>query len=439
MKKLFTIFLIIICSLLIVNSTFAQKFDNTTQAEILKSVTVLLNKYSEYADLTSDGNGITEEYKTELSNLFEDPKSPTIYNSITNSPSYISVEQYIELLTTNYPKGIEIKLDMDSLKLQNYQLEGRDKYSVTIICMQYAVGINQKNIIKRTDTKSYLTLNFNYIDSTLSNFKIVSIKSEKTILKEKSTNLMKGFQIGGNFTPSVSQFSLCSDMQYYQRISTPAISYSFGIGINYFFTGNIGINTGINYSVIKNNVTTTYNNGTDNNLTRLDMDADTYFLYVNSDITEIMKMTFFNIPIKFIYRFAYADKISFYVSPGINISIFNKGTFIVNGSSIQTAYYPEYKLFVDDADLYNFGEQDYNEDYIFTIQKLNFFFDLDAGLSFPFNKNSFFNIGINLRTNLNDLNYSKSAYRDDYVNILGVPNRTALNSIGLKISYFIKL
>ena len=439
MKKLLTIILIIILQFLIINFANAQNFTPETQVEILKSVTSVLNEYQEYADLTADGNEITEEYKTKLIDLFENEYYQTIFNPLTNKPSYINIVQYIELLTENYPKGVEVKLDMDSLKLQNFKLIGKEKYSVTVGCMQYAVGLNRKNILKRTDIKAYFEISYYYIDSTLSNYQIIGIKSEKTILKEKSSKLMKGFQIGGNFTPSLSQFALNKNLDHYQRISTPSISYSFGLGINYFFTGNIGINTGFNYSVIKNKVTATYNNETNNNLSRTDVDNDSYFLYVNSNITEIMNMTCFVLPIKFIYRFAYADKIAFYISPGININIFNKGTFIVTGTSNQTAYYPDYNLFVDDAELYNFGVRDYNDSYDFTLQKLNFFFDLDIGLSIPFNQNSFFNIGLNLKTNITDLNYSESAYRDDYVNIIGTPNRTALNSIGLKIAYYIKL
>ena len=232
---------------------------------------------------------------------------------------------------------------------------------------------------------------------------------------------------------------LTGDYENYEKTNGFTLSNSVGFSIHYFLNSNLGVSTGINYTLYNTKTNSEYNNEQANNIERTDRDGDNYFLYVDSKIDELGKFIFLDIPLTFTYRHGLVDEISFYGSIGLITSLMQSAEFNVDGNASQSGYYPEFGLLIDDADLYNFGVIQYESNYPVEISKLLFLASVGAGVSIPVGNAGMFNAGIEYRQNISSLEYNSAAYRDDFVSINGIPKSSWLQFLSLSISYTHKL
>ena len=273
---------------LIVFSTYGQELTNEQNTELKEKVTDLLNKYALYGDLTNDGISISQSYKTEFKRLFKNFLSPVIYNDLNNEyAQYISVDNYISIIETTFPKGIEIKIDTISIICKEpIPTEQSDKFYVTVICEKSIYGLSDADKFYTTNITSYFTISFDLSDNNINNLKIVSIKDENTILKDNSNKKMKGIYAGIYFTPSIALIQISSNTQVSEIKSSYQLSFSAGIEANYFFNSHLGIGLGLGFSSFNNTKILKYSIENENIIQKIDTDNETYYLYVTSDIVE---------------------------------------------------------------------------------------------------------------------------------------------------------
>lgn len=223
----------------------AQIFDATQQEEIKKHTIVLLNRYVEYADLTYDGKTITESYKTEFNKLFLDSNKTQIYNTLFGKEEHITPVNYIEKITANYPHGVEVKLEADSLILEAFSMIGSNKYSVIFKTRQFTVGINNNDKITKSDIIAIFTVNFVYDGVDFSDFKISKITSQQFVTNEQSDEQMKGFYLGAELNIGFGRFNFSDFDNLLNRSNLITPSTLLGLSFSYFINSNIGIISGV--------------------------------------------------------------------------------------------------------------------------------------------------------------------------------------------------
>ncbi len=414
-------------------------FSESEGEEIKIYIKELLKEYETFADFTTDGISISEKYKKDFKGLFVNESESKIYNDIQNKNSYITPLEYIDIVQTNYPHGIEGRIDIDSIKLVKLKNIDNENFSVTAVCKKYTGGLTNKNKIYREDIVAHFEISFTYIDYELDNFFITKIINKKTITEENSNKKMKGFYIGLGGSAVESQLYMGGGNEGYKRRTSFKPAAKIGINFNYFFNSNFGIGSGIYYSSYNSDSESLFNNGDSLSLYRTDSDNDNYYLFVESETSETFKTRGIEIPLMITYRKNYADKISFFTSVGINTFISQTSQFYVTGSSIHHAYYTDYNLFVDDAEGYQFGERSYNNYFDTDFNSIIFMFSFISGISIPIQKKSFIDIGFEFNKNINSLNYKNISYRDDFISLNQKTNITSLHALGLYFSYKFKL
>lgn len=438
--SLYKYFIILLLKIIIINTnTFAQVFDDNQKAKIQQNVLELLNQYTEYADLTVNANTISKDYINELKFLFINSTDAIIINPFSKTMNFISVNSYIKYIENHFPHGVEVKMNLDSIRFSKYKKISETTYSVHTICKHYTVGLSNSNKIHRKDILAHIIIEFNFDGNDFSDFKISQIKSNKLIQHTESNKQMKGIYLGVNTALNIGRFYLKSDDKNYIRKNEFTPSFQIGLSATYFINSGFGISTGVIYHNFKTSNTANYNNDTDQNISKTDADGDTYYLYVNSDLDEKSVFKKIEIPIQFIYRHGLYNKTNFYAKAGVNISYLLENTTTVLGNSTRSGYYPNLNLLVDDADFYGFGTIDYNNEYNYELNTLNFNGYLELGISIPLNKNSYLNTGISISRSLNNLKYKKSVYLDDYYTINGEAENAAFEYLGLCVNYIIKL
>ena len=419
----------------------AQIFDSFDENIIKYQVGLLIDKYEQLTDFTEDGITFSEGYDKAFKNIFTDQKNRNIYNDLQPRGGYISPMEYAQIAKDYFPHGLETKTDSGSFKFLQAKLLNADEYSIELIADKYVVGVTKENKIHWEKITAHFIIHFKYNDENeeFYDFLIASITNEATLLKKKSDKQMQGFHIGVGLMPGIRRLSLSGNSENYKRDTGFPLSNSAGLNIFYFINSNFGVSTGLAYTVYNTRIISGYSNGQNNNLGRTDGDGDNYYLYVNSEINEQGKFVFLDIPLSFTYRHGLADKISFYASVGIITSLLQSSEFNVTGDASQSGYYPEYKLLIDDAELYNFGTVKYDDDYPVDISTVQFMASVSAGISLPIGTAGHFNVGLGYRQNITGLEYNTAAYRDDFISINGVPEKSCLQFLSLSISYTHKI
>ena len=442
---------LIITLILLILSTFSygQLFEDEQKFEIRDSSIILLSRYAKYADLSSDGVSVDEEYVLKFQSLFTknyfskyislNSDDSKLVNDVSGKKQFITPDEYIELVKEKYVGGIEVKLDIDSMFFKNLKKVSEETFSVQIDLRKYTIGLSKQDKIIRKDIDATFTIYFSYVNDTLFQFRIKEIISKEIILQRKSDKKMKGFYLGFNFHGFAGRLQTDNNIQYYNRDYQISGTFSGGVFVDYYLSSHYALSIGADYYSFNSNFRTRYNNGTDNNLPGTDIDNDSYFLYVNSDFSENNNLKYISIPLKLKYRHRLYDGISFFTSLGISGSrIFSSDSYIF-GNSVHTAWYEEYSLLVDEAELYNLGTKEYNDEFELDINKQFFSGSLAAGISVPVQKASYLNITAEINHSFSNINYNSSTYRDDYLNIFGKPENIYIQSAGITVSYLFKL
>jgi len=419
----------------------AQIFDTYDENIIKSYVFQLLDRYDHLADFTEDGINISEDYKKSFETIFVDNWDKSIYNDLQTKGNYISPMEYMQIAEKQFPHGLETKIDSLSLKFLQAKLIEGNQYSIEVIANKYIVGITHENKIHRKKITAYFIIHFQYLDEDeeFDNFLIASITNEETLLKQKSDKQMRGFHLGANLLPGISQLLLTEANNGYIKNTKFPLSGSIGLSVHYFLNSNFGLSVGANYTTYNVHSDFEYNNEQNNNLERTDRDGDNYYLYVDSKINEQGKFVFLDIPLNFIYRYGLANKTSFYASLGFTTSLKQSADFSVSGDASQSGYYSDYQLLIDDADLYQFGTIQYDDTYPIVINDLQFMASVSAGVSFPVRTAGYFNLGIGYQQNIINMEYNTAAYRDDYISINGIPENSWLQFLYLSVSYTHKI
>ena len=432
--KIFSVF----CLLLIFNTfAYSQIFEDEQKYEIRDSSLTLLKKYVKYADLTEDGISISEDYISKYLSLFSEDAN--IVNDLYGKKQFVSPSEFVKSVKEKYPGGIEVKAEIDSAYFKSLKKVKDDIFSVQVDCRKFTIGLNNQNKIVRKDITATFTIYFKYKDETLSDFQIKEIISKEIILQRRSDKKMKGLYLGFNVNALAGRLQSDNNIQYYNRDYKLSGTFSAGIFADYCLSSNYALGIGIDYCSFNSNFYTKYNNEMNNNLPGTDIDNDNYYLYVNSDFTEKNSLKYVSIPVKFKYRHKLYDDISFFASAGFSTSFLLSSDSYINGSSVHSAWYEEYNLLVDDAELYNLGEHNYDENFDLSVADLFFSGILEVGVSIPVKENSYLNVGASLNHSFSNLNYNTSSYRDDYINLHGAPKSLFLQSGGIFISYLYKL
>ena len=96
-------------------------------------------------------------------------------------------------------------------------------------------------------------------------------------------------------------------------------------------------------------------------------------------------------------------------------------------------------MLIDDAEFYNLGEINYNDNFELSLANLFFSGTAEIGISIPVKETSYINVGANINHSFSNLGYDTSSYRDDYVKLHGTPKNMFIQSGGIFISYLFKL
>ncbi len=270
-------------------------------------------------------------------------------------------------------------------------------------------------------------------------FSFVNITLSQT--QNEDSLFQNRFYIGANVSVFNSKITASSNLELNSK---NYITFSESVETGYYFSKNIGISAGFGMSTYKTDLSlATYSN----TFNAVDSESEEFQMSVSSsNVSENQKITYFDIPITVLLRFAINKKIGFYLNPGIKLSFISKADYNGNGIFSYEGYYPEYNVTLHNIDEYGYPTN-YTVDKLGEtgLAKLNKSFIATAGIYLQFKKfniavGAYYDRGLGNIYEGDPANYILSRNPDNYNSLLGSSEKTLTQAIGgcISIKYFLR-
>ncbi|PID89621.1 MAG: hypothetical protein CSA05_00030 [Bacteroidia bacterium] len=218
------------------------------------------------------------------------------------------------------------------------------------------------------------------------------------------------------------------------------ISYQFHAIASYYFRKYIGFGLGIGISSYGSEISlNNFSNENNPNIKGTDKDGENYLKIVNANFTETYSLKYFDIPILIRSGNVSFNRFSFYFDIGFQYSMLLNSTYEISGTSEHKGYYPQYaNVILDELPEYGYTKKNINISDDWEINKTKLSFLINTGLYIPIKEKTSISLGVSYSKGLSDLNYNKAKHRDDFIKLVGKPDKTQLNSYSIQLGLCFK-
>jgi Outer membrane protein beta-barrel domain len=442
----------------------------------------VLNDYNNFLALLGDPEEFEEDkefYKQSFTNLFKNPQV-TIFNDLEEKPekTFLNIEDYLKSYAELYPEGIKnIALNVDSAEFGSISKNDIGGYYSYVYADKFFSGNLRQKELYRNQNNLMFKVNFSKTGNTYSDFNIESIDqtSFEYYNASESGNEMptldinpvsrKGLSISADASfaitsitdETLTSFTLEQDFQEWSYEKDPG--FSVGIGVNYFFTDNIGISSGIQLS----NYSSKYSlsGQFQSEESQIIQNNTPFYKVIDAEYDSVLNLSYIGIPIMGSYRMGKPGKLGLYVDAGVIISFTASKSYEITGNYEYAGYFPDGLIlgpfYTEDdntiirVDTYNeepdkqafidaygfYKKEDINESGDIEVKSTKLSMYTSFGVSLPLGFYSSLQFGPEILFGVSDISDS-SPYIDIYGSEIS-RKQMKLQKYGFKISYVYKL
>lgn len=335
------ILLVLSCLLLIYPvKTYTQGRKAINKVTLNEQVNRFLLDYVKYGGITENGYIISPAYENQFADLFT--SDATLYNDLDLGKKHkkeLSPSEYIQNIKTFYPNGL--KITVNNLNIGKPKKNNNGSFKVFVYGEKEIFGYYKEQRVHRDKYDIHFTIQFNYLNGELSDFKISSIK------QGDDTKLSLSILAASFY----SQF-LISNLDRLQDYSgwknEGSYGYQFDAKLQYAIKPFFGIGAGVGVS----------NHSSEFSLEHLKQESyytddvvdETYYLWVEAEnIKENFSATFLSIPLFFRVDPFFGSRRSFiFLEAGIQFLFGISSSSDISGSATHEGYYPQYHVLLYD-------------------------------------------------------------------------------------------
>ena len=423
----------------------------------------ILGDYNNFLALLGDPEEVEEDkvfYKESFTNLFNNIETK-IYNDIDPNPekSLININSYILQFNENFPSGIKnISVNIDSADFGKViKSEEGSFYTYAYVDKFFSGSFKGKEAFSKMfplafkiafekSGKAYTNYKISSIDISGSGFFSESVSGQKASMPNMiikpvtreglSLTFSGSYGLSSINDKNISSLSLQSD-NYEWDISND-YGLMVGVGIQYFFTDNLGFGGGLYYDSYKAkfNLDGTFQ---DDEFST-DLNELPFHKMIDASIDSVVSINYITIPLTFNYISNEPGKIGFYINAGLSISYAISSEYSLKGNYKYYGYYPDRPELVQYVDFESLGfytKVDIDETGDTEISSLNLSLYGSFGISLPLGYYSSINIGPEIMYGFADIMGKRSEYIDIFGNST-TNQATKTQKIGLKIGFVYK-
>ncbi len=441
--------------------------ENLNEEELSKvydGLKAILGDYNNFLALLGDPDELEEDkvfYKESFTNLFENSETK-IYNDINPNPekSIIDISSYIAQYGENFPIGIKntsvnidsanfgkvIKSEAGSFYTYAYadkffsgSFKGREAFS-EMFPLAFKISFEKSG-------KAYTNYKISSIDISGSGFfsesasdleiSVPDMVIKPVSRKELSVTLFGSY--GLSYIKDQNNSTLTMENDNFEWNISNDYGLTAGVGIQYFFTDHLGIETGVYYDTYKSmfNLEGTFQD----DVFSIDVNGDSFYKIIAALIDSTINLNYITIPLLFNYNSSKPGKIGFYFNAGVTASYVISASYSITGNYKYSGYYPSNPPAIQYLEIPELGF--YNRDNIdetgdTEISSLNLSLYGSVGISIPFGYYSSIYLGPEIMYGFTDIMGERLGYNDIFGE--STDNQpTKIQKIGLKIGFVYKL
>jgi len=445
--------------------------ENLNEEELSKvydGLKAILGDYNNFLALLGDPDELEEDkvfYKESFTNLFENSETK-IYNDINPNPekSIIDISSYIAQYGENFPNGIKnISVNIDSANFSKViKSEAGNFYTYAYADKFFSGSFKGKEAFSEMfplafkisfekPGKAYTNYNISSIDISGSGFFSESASEQEIsvpdmIIKPVSRKglsiiLFGSYGLSSINDQNISTLSMQSN-NYKWNISND-YGLTANVGIQYFFTDNLGIETGVYYDTYKSmfNLGDPLEDPFKDDVFSTDVNDDSFYKIIKASFDSTLNLNYITVPLLLNYNSSKPGKIGFYINAGVTASYVISSSYSITGKYKYSGYYPSNPpaiqyLEIPELGFYNRDNIDETGDTEISSLKLSLYGSV--GISIPFGYYSSIYLGPEIMYGFTDIMGERSGYNDIFGNLTD-NQPTKIQKIGLKIGFVYKL
>jgi len=416
----------------------SEEFSAEDMAKIQTEIKTLFKDYTNFLSLLGDPQEAAEDkefYKSSFLNLFHS-NDILIYNDITPDPqtNLIQVTDYLNQYRADYPNGIRnVSLNSDSARFGKVMKESEGSFYTYVDANKFFSGSYKGKDAYRKMFPLIFKIGFSASGKTFNSFTISSIdisavdfyeaapgtetQQKPEIVIRPVTRKGFGMSLTASFgqksinSKNITSLSLIRDLHSWDV--TPLYGYLTAIGVNYFFTDNLGVKTGLEFE--KYSAKFSLSGKFESNVLSADINGETYYKNIQASYDSLVKVNYLTVPLLVNYTSGKPGKFGFYAEGGMKVSIPVKTHYAVTGDYQYFGVYPARPIasqtVTDNA--YGFYERkSIDETGKLNLNRFNFSLYGSAGINIPLGYYSSVTFGPELIVGLSDIMKSKKNYID---------------------------
>jgi len=421
----------------------SEDFNAEDLTKIQTEIKTIIHDYTNFLSLVGDPKESTEDktfYKESFLKLFPET-STRVFNDIMPDAEtkLITVTDYLARYIADYPNGIKnLSINTDSAKFGKVmKAEDGSYYTYTDVNKFFSGSYKGKDVFREM-FPLILKISFTATGKTFSGFRIAGTdissvnfyeavpgaantgKPELAIkpVTRNGLNISLTGSFGKTSINNSNIESLKMDENLHEWSVTPQYGFSGTVGINYYFSDNIYLKSGIGYNTysakfnLKGNFT--------NNVLSVDVNGnsvDSFYRIVEADYDSVVTINQFSVPLLFGYTSNKPGQFGFYAEVGGIISIPLKVAYQNSGNYKYFGVYPS-GLFIDPEDALDapelgfYNRENINETGESKFTGVNLSVYASAGINIPLGYYSSFTVGPEINIGISDVMSDEETYKD---------------------------
>lgn len=441
----------------------SENFNSEDLVRIQSGIKAVLKDYINFLSLIGDPQEPEEDknfYKESFLNLFLKSDNK-VYNDITpeRKVNLVAISDYLASYVADFPNGIRnLSINPDSAKFGKVMKSEEGFYTYTDVNKFFSGSYKGKDAFREmfplifkisftAQGKVFSDFRINSIDISSGNFYEaapgIQVESKPEIVIKPVSRKGFGMSLTGSFGQTrISDKNietLTVEQNQHSWNVSPLYGFISAIGINYFFTDNIAIRSGIEFNKYsaKFNLSGKF---TDNAISA-DINTDSYYKIIEAEFDSIVTVNYITLPLLINYTGGKPGKFGFFAEGGIKVSIPQKAVYKNTGSYKFSGYYPSHPTvtqYIDFKELGYYTREDINTSGKADVNGFNLAFYSSAGVSIPLGYYSSVTIGPEVQIGISDILSDKKNYTDIFDRSY-THQPTKIKSFGFRISLMYKL
>lgn len=443
-----------------------ENFSTEDLVKVHSAVRTMLQDYANFLSLLGDPQEAADDkafYKDSFLKLF--PETETrVYNDIMPDAAtkLIPVTDYLSAYITDYPAGINnLSVNTDSAKFGRVMKSEDDNYYIYVDVNKFFSGSYKGKDIFREMFPLIFKIIFTSADNTFTGFRITGIDISSSVNFYESApgtaNISKpeivirpvsrkglSISLSGSFGQTAiidkNIESMTIDKNFHSWSVTPVFGFLGAVGVQYYFTDNIYVRSGIELNKYseKFNLTGTFTD----KVPSTDVNGDTYYRIVEANYDSIVNVSFITLPIVAGYTSGKPGDFGFFAEGGVKISLPQKAVYRDSGN--YQFYASPYSFFIEPKDALMAPELGFysreNIDITGNTKYKGLYLSLyaSAGANIPLGYYSNITVGPEISLGISDLLRQEESYKDIFERAY-THQPVKIRYFGLRVSFVYKL